>query len=156
VSRVALTAPAAPYAVVGHDAFTAGMNDRLQAYFEAIAIGEGAMSAEFGAEDAALRAGASAEDPDQAWIFEQTRQGLGGWIDDEIANASPWGFEVESIRRPTSIWYDPDDTTLPHQHAEWLAAHIEGADLVVTHSLGHGSAGNPREDWRRLYAWLIA
>jgi hypothetical protein len=74
-------------------------------------------------------------------MFEQTRQGLGGWIDDEIANTSPWGFDVEAISRPTSIWYDPNDTTLPHQHGEWLAAHIQGAELVVTHALGHGSPG---------------
>jgi pimeloyl-ACP methyl ester carboxylesterase len=88
VSRVAVTAPAAPYAVVGHDAFTAGMNERVQPYFEAIRNGEGAMTADLGAEDAE-RAGASADEPDQAPIFEETRQGLGGWIDDEIANTSP-------------------------------------------------------------------
>jgi pimeloyl-ACP methyl ester carboxylesterase len=78
VSRVAVTAPAAPYAVVGHDTLTAGMSERVQAYFEAIRNGEDAMNADFGAEDAELRAGASADEPDQAWIFEETRQGLGG------------------------------------------------------------------------------
>ncbi len=69
---------------------------------------------------------------------------------------SPWSFDVQSISRPTSIWYDPNDTTLPHQHAEWLAAHIQGAELVVTHALGHGSPEDPRADWRRLYSWLVA
>ena len=99
-----------------------------------------------------MRAGASSDEPDQAWIFEETRQGLGSWIDDEIANTSSWGFLVEAISRPTSIWYDPNDTTLPDQHAEWLVAHIQGAELVVTHALGHvlsraiDSMGAERED----------
>ena len=155
VTGVAVTAPAAPYAVLGHDAYTAGMNPRVVAYVEAIRNGREAMLADFGHEDAELRAGASVDDPNQAWIFEETRQGLDGWMDDEIANTSPWGFDVESIRCPTSIWHDPDETTLPPQHAAWLAAHIAGAELVVTHALGHGSPEDPRGDWRRLYTWLV-
>jgi pimeloyl-ACP methyl ester carboxylesterase len=75
-------------------------------------------------------------------------------MDDEIANTSPWGFDVGSITCPTSIWYDPDDTALPPQHAAWLAAHIPGAELIVTHALGHGSSDDPRDDWRGLCAWL--
>jgi pimeloyl-ACP methyl ester carboxylesterase len=75
-------------------------------------------------------------------------------MDDEIANTAPWEFDVESIGCPTSIWYDPNDTTLPAQHAAWLAAHITGAELVATHAVGHGSTDDPRADWRRLYMWL--
>jgi len=78
-SRVAVTAPAAPYAVVGHDAFTAGMNERVQAYFEAIRNGEDAMTADFGAEDAELRAGASADEPDQRG---SSRRRARGWVAD--------------------------------------------------------------------------
>jgi pimeloyl-ACP methyl ester carboxylesterase len=91
--------------------------------------------------------GVTPDDPNQAFNFEQTRDGLGGWIDDEVANASLWGFDVASIDRPTAVWYDPNDTTLPHQHGEWLAAQVPGAELIVTHALGHGSPDDPRPEW---------
>ena len=154
VTRLAVTAPSAPYALIGREAFTAGMNPRVREYIEAIRSGVAAMTTDFGREDAELRAGADRNDPNQAWIFEETQQGIEGWMDDEIANTSPWGFDVGSITCPTSIWYDPDDTALPPQHAAWLAAHIPGAELIVTHALGHGSLDDPRDDWRGLYAWL--
>lgn len=31
----------------------------------------------------------------------------------------------------------------------WLAAHIRGAERVVTHALGQGSSDDPRSPWAR-------
>jgi pimeloyl-ACP methyl ester carboxylesterase len=66
------------------------------------------------------------------------------------------GIRLQRVSTPTAIWYDPDETVLPAQHAEWLASVIPNAILVATNALGHGSNGDPKPDWHRLYAWLIA
>ena len=42
--------------------------------------------------------------PLAAWVHQDMRHGLepsaDGWIDDDLAFAKPWGFDVESIERP--------------------------------------------------------
>jgi pimeloyl-ACP methyl ester carboxylesterase len=65
-----------------------------------------------------------------------------------------WGFDMSAITAPTRIWYDPDETVLPRQHAEWLATRVSGAALVTTDALGHRAEGKPTSDWSRLYSWL--
>jgi pimeloyl-ACP methyl ester carboxylesterase len=80
VTRLAVTAPSAPYALIGHEAFTAGMNPRVRAYIEAIRSGVAAMTTDFGREDAELRAGADRNDPNQAWISRRpSRASRVGW-----------------------------------------------------------------------------
>jgi pimeloyl-ACP methyl ester carboxylesterase len=54
--------------------------------------------------------------------------GVDGWIDDCIAMTRPWGFDPAQITVPVSIWYGPDDVLCPPGHAEWLLAHIPGAE----------------------------
>ena len=94
-------------------------------------------------------------DPNQHDVIEQTREGISGWIGDELAVLSLWGFDCRTVTVPTAIWYDPDEKVLPAQHGHWLADAIPNATLVTTSALGHGSQGDPVADWRRLYAWLI-
>ena len=64
------------------------------------------------------------------WIHENLTHGLGtsadGWIDDDLAFARPWGFDVGDIDRPTLIVHGADDRFVPLAHGEWLAAHIPG------------------------------
>ncbi|MGW0631816.1 alpha/beta fold hydrolase [Streptomyces sp. NPDC002758] len=51
----------------------------------------------------------------------------------------PWGFDLESIRVPTSIHHGDADTTVPLQHARRFAAAIPGARLHVHPGQGHFS-----------------
>lgn len=53
--------------------------------------------------------------------------GVDGWIDDCIAMTHPWGFELEAISVPTSVWYGPTDVLSPRTHAEHLLAAIPHA-----------------------------
>jgi pimeloyl-ACP methyl ester carboxylesterase len=155
VRRVACVAPMAPYDQLGSDAWSRGQSDGVRNYVASILEGEHRLAETVAAEDAVLRARASRDDPRDAAIFEQARNGLGGWIDDELAILRPWGFELAAITAPTRIWYDPNDVVLPRQHAEWLAEAIPGARLTQTSSLGHGSKDDPRDDWRELFGWLL-
>ncbi|MDX2709619.1 alpha/beta fold hydrolase [Streptomyces sp. PA03-6a] len=51
----------------------------------------------------------------------------------------PWGFDLESIRVPTSIHHGDADTTVPLQHARRFAAAIPGARLHIHAGQGHFS-----------------
>jgi pimeloyl-ACP methyl ester carboxylesterase len=65
--------------------------------------------------------------------------GVDGWIDDCIAMTCPWGFELEAISVPVSVWYGPNDVLSPKAHAEYLLAAIPHAarnELRGGHVLG--------------------
>jgi pimeloyl-ACP methyl ester carboxylesterase len=156
ITRVACVAPMAPYNQLGHDEWSRGQAPGVREYVAACLQGVDRMLAEFGSENDQLRASASADDPRSAEVFEQTRNGLWGWVDDEVSAFQPWGFDPAAVSAPAAIWHDPNDPVLPIQHAEWLANTVRGATLMRTHALGHGSSGDPKTDWSQLYSWLAA
>jgi pimeloyl-ACP methyl ester carboxylesterase len=78
--------------------------------------------------------------------------GLDGWVDDVIALARPWGFDVASIKAPVSIWHGSRDTRVPRAHTEWLLAHLPNA-----HGYAHPGGHDPGEaDYRRILTWIAA
>jgi pimeloyl-ACP methyl ester carboxylesterase len=67
--------------------------------------------------------------------------GIDGWVDDCMAMTRPWGFELEAISVPVSVWYGPSDVLSPTAHAEYLLAAIPNAtrcELEGGHVLGDG------------------
>ncbi|MFZ0995486.1 MAG: alpha/beta hydrolase [Candidatus Dormiibacterota bacterium] len=84
--------------------------------------------------------------------LESTRNGVGGWVDDDIAFTKPWGFDPESIRVPTLVWYGTADVMVPPRHGEWLAHTIPGA-VARPDQLGH--MGDPDADLVERFAWLV-
>lgn len=79
-------------------------------------------------------------------------EGIDGWVDDCIAFTKPWGFDVEAIRVPVSVWYGPDDVLVPRDHAEWLLAHVPAAQRRPL------PAGHMLEDDEldSIYRWLVS
>jgi pimeloyl-ACP methyl ester carboxylesterase len=72
--------------------------------------------------------------------------GIDGWLDDDLAFTSPWGFALEEIRVPVSLWQGDQDRMVPFAHGRWLA---EGLPDVRAHLLtgeGHLSVGLGRFD----------
>ena len=84
---------------------------------------------------------------------EAGRNGLWGWVDDDLAFVRPWGFDPSSISVPIQIWFGTSDVFVPPAHGEWLAQNISGA-IVHKNDLGH--MGNPDSDVVERYDWLTA
>ena len=65
--------------------------------------------------------------------------GVGGWLDDDLAFVRPWGFDLQQIGCPVSIWHGGKDPLVPPAHASWLAANIPSARLQLEADEGHGT-----------------
>ncbi len=63
--------------------------------------------------------------------------GTAGWFDDDIAFVTPWGFDLDAIGVPVSVWHGADDQFVPFSHGEWLAAHVPGARVHLYEDEGH-------------------
>ncbi|MFC9588812.1 alpha/beta fold hydrolase [Streptomyces sp. NPDC056944] len=63
-----------------------------------------------------------------------------GWLDDCLALAGPWGFDVASVTAPVLLWHGLDDAFSPVAHTRWLAGRIPGAEPVLVPDAGHFAA----------------
>lgn len=85
-------------------------------------------------------------------VAETFRRGVWGWVDDDRAFISPWGFDLAEIRVPTRVVYGLTDVLVPRQHGDWLARNVPGAEVVANEKLGHlGDSAVVTE----LYDWLV-
>ena len=84
------------------------------------------------------------------YLAESTRAalaaGIEGWRDDDLAFVRDWGFSLDLVRAPLSIWQGKQDAMVPYSHGEWLAKAIpmayphllpaEGHLTLVQHRIG--------------------
>lgn len=68
---------------------------------------------------------------------EGLRNGIDGWLDDDLAFAQPWGFDLAEIRLPVTLWQGSADLMVPFAHGEWLAAHVPGVSVHLEAGQGH-------------------
>ncbi|HEY1507946.1 MAG TPA: alpha/beta hydrolase [Solirubrobacteraceae bacterium] len=68
---------------------------------------------------------------------EAFANGAWGWVDDDLAFAKPWGFDVSELTVPVVIRYGATDVLVPAAHGEWLTAHIPHAEVAVDTDGGH-------------------
>jgi len=161
----ATVAGAAPHDGEGLD-WTAGMGDEN---IEEIALAEeGADALRPWMEDQAeeIRASTPADllrilgdlisEPDRAALTDEYAErshaslqasisnGIFGWLDDDLALVRPWGFSLDSIRVPVSVWQGREDRFVPLSHGEWLAEHVSGARSHLLPGEGHISLSRHR------------
>jgi hypothetical protein len=78
--------------------------------------------------------------------------GQDGWVDDDIALARPWGFDLGSITAPVSIWYGSHDTRVP-AHTPTGSWPTHQPRKGTNTRGGHEPAS---ADYRRILAWVAA
>jgi pimeloyl-ACP methyl ester carboxylesterase len=174
VAASALGSPA-PYTAKGLD-FFAGMGednivefrtalegrDALQQFVEAQA--PGLLSADpvtltqaFRSVLSPIDAAAFTEDF-AGFILSSMREGLAerrdGWVDDDIALVTPWGFDLGQIKIPVLLWHGKHDQSVPFAHGEWLARHIPNVDARLSADDGHLTLALRRIS--EVHTWLLA
>lgn len=87
------------------------------------------------------------------WVPEQSRHGVWGWVDDDLAFCSAWGFDPAAVAVPTAVWWGANDVLVPAAHGEWLARTIPHARPRVDTSGGH--LADPDRELVLLYRWLL-
>jgi pimeloyl-ACP methyl ester carboxylesterase len=87
-------------------------------------------------------------------IPEQARNGVWGWVDDDLAFTRPWGFDPATIRIPTAVWWGAEDVLVPPVHGEWIARTVPGALPRVDRSGGH--LADPDTELLLLADWLLS
>lgn len=83
---------------------------------------------------------------------EAFRQGVWGWVDDDLCFARPWGFDITEINVPIRISYGLTDVLTPWRHGEWLARNVPNAEVDAKEDRGH--LPDP-EAVAELCGWLI-
>lgn len=75
------------------------------------------------------------------WLHRAAQEGLApgadGWMGDDIAFNSAWGFDPAAIALPVKVWHGRDDRFVPFGHGHWLADTIPGAQAELRDDDGH-------------------
>lgn len=154
----ATIAGAAPYSAEGLD-WLAGMAEENIAEFSAAVSGIGALTVFLDEAAAQIRDvtgteiaeafGGLVTAPDKAaltdrfadHLAEQTRaavaEGIAGWRDDDLAFVTDWGFALDAIKVPVTIWQGDQDAMVPFGHGQWLASHIPAVRARLVGGEGH-------------------
>jgi pimeloyl-ACP methyl ester carboxylesterase len=159
------------------DEWLAGMDSENVKEFGWARAGEDALTRELEAEDARIKERVAADpstalegfdlsESDRAYMarpetmqitrestFERSRNGVGGWVDDDLAFLQPWGFDIAEISIPVLVWYGATDVLVPRSHGEWLASNVPGCLVKVDDDAGH-MGGNPVDDITQNVRWL--
>jgi pimeloyl-ACP methyl ester carboxylesterase len=64
-------------------------------------------------------------------------EGIEGWVQDDIAMTTPWGFELAEISKPVTFWTGRLDQFVSWRHTVWMAERVPGAHLHVRGDEGH-------------------
>ena len=64
--------------------------------------------------------------------------GIEGWLEDDLALAAPWAFDLATVSCPVSIWHGGRDHAMPAAHGAWLATHLSDTRHHLLADQGHG------------------
>jgi pimeloyl-ACP methyl ester carboxylesterase len=86
--------------------------------------------------------------------FEHCANGVGGWVDDDLAILRPWGFDVGRISVPVLVRYGSSDVLVPPAHGDWIAANVAGCVVKIDDVAGHLGA-DPVGEITENMRWLV-
>lgn len=66
------------------------------------------------------------------------KNGVDGWVDDDLAMMKHWGFELSEIKCPVFLYQGSEDKMVPYGHGQWLAKRIPSKFLTEHLEDGEG------------------
>ncbi|MBM9509796.1 alpha/beta fold hydrolase [Actinacidiphila acididurans] len=154
----ATVAGVAPYGAEGLD-WSAGMGAENLAEFAAAVAGPGPLTdyltgeapglAEVRAEEVAAALGDLVSEVDRKALTDEFAEytaaafraavsgGIAGWRDDDLAFVQDWGFDLDAVTAPVSVWQGAEDRMVPFTHGRWLADRLAGATAHLLPAEGH-------------------
>jgi pimeloyl-ACP methyl ester carboxylesterase len=70
-------------------------------------------------------------------VRDSLRNGIWGWLDDDLSIVTHWGFDIPAVEAPVTIWHGRQDRFVPAHHGEWLATHVPRARARLLDGHGH-------------------
>ena len=63
--------------------------------------------------------------------------GIWGWHDDDLAFTQDWGFSIDDVMAPVTVWQGRQDAMVPFAHGEWLGRRVPNARSMLLVDEGH-------------------
>ena len=138
-------------AVKGHEAVTAVLDPQVETIRSEPDELLDALASELPAPDQAMLARPEVRAIVRDSFVESVRQGSGGWVDDDLAFAKAWGFELADVPTEVRLWQGELDVLVPRSHGEYLAAHLPNAEFELVPDAGHLLL----DHWPDALDWLV-
>lgn len=74
-----------------------------------------------------------------AGLSKALENGIEGWLEDDIALTTPWGFDLGTVTTPVAFWAGRQDRFISYTHSVWMAQQVPGSDLHLLGAHGHMS-----------------
>jgi pimeloyl-ACP methyl ester carboxylesterase len=142
-------------ALAGEDVLTPSLETLQKQWEERVAVDPSTVLDDFDVSesDRAELARPEAQERIRETTFEQNVNGVGGWVDDDLAILKPWGFDVGTISVPVLVRYGLTDVLVPPAHGDWIAANVPGCLVEIETSAGH-LGENPEQQIAADARWL--
>lgn len=138
-------------ALAGEEAITALLDPQVETIRSEPDELLDALASELPAPDQAMLARPEVRAIVRSSFVESVRQGSGGWVDDDLAFATAWGFELADVPTEVRLWQGDLDVLVPRSHGEYLAAHLPNAEFNVVPDAGHLLL----DHWPDALDWLV-
>jgi pimeloyl-ACP methyl ester carboxylesterase len=86
-------------------------------------------------------------------LHDALAPGVEGWVDDDLAFTTPWGFDPAAITAPLLVLQGEHDVMVPPDHGRWLLAHLP-AEGGIRPTEGHLTLFADRIG--EIHAWLLS